>query len=183
MIEIAAAINTFASKPTQVDFVPPSDQLITLTFSQLRDLVTHAVGEATLPLQDRVSSLESRTVSLEEKNAALRAKISSLETIQEQEITRVCLDIAQDRRRIATLEKGRDLQNPPGEKTATRIAQIKTILKDRGPTTFGELERLLKISPRELLRITKRLNLRYFEITRRPGDARQKVLRLRTQIQ
>jgi hypothetical protein len=72
----------------------PEDQL-------LAELVAKAVEKAIQPLQDRISLPEERITCLETENAALRAKIS----LEEQEVARICLDIAQDRRRLAALEK------------------------------------------------------------------------------
>jgi len=95
-----ASINTFGPSP-KVGFESPSEQLITMTYGQL----VQAVQEALQPLQDRISSLEDRVTGLQEENAALRAKLASLESLQEQDTTRICLDIAYDRRRLAALEK------------------------------------------------------------------------------
>ena len=95
-----ASINTFGPSP-KAGFESPSEQLITLTYGQL----VQAVQEAIQPLQDRISSLEDRVTGLQEENAALRAKLASLESLQEQDTTRICLDIAYDRRRLAALEK------------------------------------------------------------------------------
>ena len=96
----SASINTFGPSP-KAGFESPSEQLITLTYGQL----VQAVQEAIQPLQDRISSLEDRVTGLQEENAALRAKLASLESLQEQDTTRICLDIAYDRRRLAALEK------------------------------------------------------------------------------
>ena len=156
--------------------VPPKDQLITITFGQLQFIISAAVAEATKPLLERLSTIESNQTTLQREILDLRAS-------SEAEITRVCEDIAFDRRRLCQLEQqSRIPPTTPGEKTAARITHIKTILKDRGATTFKELCRILDISAREMSRITKRLDMRFYEITRRPGDARQKVLRLRSQI-
>ena len=87
-----ASINTFGPSP-KAGFESPSEQLI------------QAIQEAIQPLQDRISSLEDRVTGLQEENAALRAKLASLESLQEQDTTRICLDIAYDRRRLAALEK------------------------------------------------------------------------------
>jgi hypothetical protein len=93
MSEIASAsINTFGPSP-KAGFESPSEQLI------------QAIQEAIQPLQDRISSLEDRVTGLQEENAALHAKLASLESLQEQDTTRICLDIAYDRRRLAALEK------------------------------------------------------------------------------
>jgi hypothetical protein len=58
MIETATAINTLRTS-TEADFVPPSEQLITLTYGQLKDLITQAIEKAIQPLQDRISTLET----------------------------------------------------------------------------------------------------------------------------
>jgi hypothetical protein len=54
----ATQINSFGSMSPKVDFVPPSDQLITLTYGQLQDLIRVAVKEAVAPLQERLDRLE-----------------------------------------------------------------------------------------------------------------------------
>jgi hypothetical protein len=87
---LAESISNFAS--------PSRDQLITLTIGQLSDLITQAVEKASQPLQDRVESLEVTITSLD-------TKVSTLETTQEQDVDRICLDVAYDSQRLARLEK------------------------------------------------------------------------------
>jgi hypothetical protein len=75
MSEIAnASINTFGISP-KADFVPPSEQLVTLTYGQLSDLVTQAIEKAIQPLQDEVSQLRATVERQDEKIAALEARI------------------------------------------------------------------------------------------------------------
>jgi len=69
----------------------PRDQLITLTVGQLLDLVTHVTQAAIEPLQARMD--------------ALQAQITKMESTEEQDITRIYCDIAQDRQRITKLER------------------------------------------------------------------------------
>jgi hypothetical protein len=175
-------INTFGISP-KADFVPPSEEAVfILTASQLKDIITQALQ----PLQDRISSLEDRTAALTEENASLRLKLASLETTQEHDVNRICLDICQDRRRLAALEtrpaSGPGTSAPQGEKTLARISKIDEVLKSRGPTTLGEMERILKISPKEMNRLLAKLDMRRYELHARPGDAREKVIRLKVQI-
>jgi len=68
-----------------------SDQLITLTIGQLQDLVAQAVQEVIQPLVVRMD--------------ALQAQITKMESLQEQDVTRIYCDIAQDRQRITKLER------------------------------------------------------------------------------
>lgn len=167
-------INTFL--PDQEAFAPPIEEAVfVLTTSELKAIISAAVTEAVKTALERVSDLEADV-------STLTTEIVELRTSSAAEIERVCVDIATDRRRLCQLEQSRATALPPGNKTTARIAHIKTILKDRGATTFKELCRILDISAREMSRLVKRLDMRFFEITRRPGDARQKVLRLRSQI-
>ena len=65
MSEIASAsINTFGPSP-KADSVPPSDQLIVLTYGQLRDLIKGAIEQAVQPLQDEIAQLQEELASLE----------------------------------------------------------------------------------------------------------------------
>jgi hypothetical protein len=91
MIEVATAINSFAPAASHLDFVSPSDQLITLTYGQLEDFITKVAEKTIQPLQDEVLRLNQR--------------ITSLESLHDQDVNRICLDIAYDRRRLAKLER------------------------------------------------------------------------------
>lgn len=51
-----------------------------------------------------IQELRSEVAQLREDNQDLREKITALESLQLQDIDRVCLDIAQDRQRISRLE-------------------------------------------------------------------------------
>ena len=114
--------------------------------------------------------------NLQAENHALKRELCDL-----QEAT--ARERAYDRQRIAKLEQGEPARAPaPGTKTEARIKALREILKQRGSTTYKELERILGISPREMLRLTKKLDMRQYEIFRRQGDAREKVIRLRVQI-
>lgn len=98
MTKVAVAINSFLPTEQQADFVSPSEQSITVSLSDLRQIIAEAVQEAIQPLQDEVTELKGTVARQDEK-------IRSLETTQEHEITRLCVDIATDRRRLAALEK------------------------------------------------------------------------------
>ena len=180
MSEIASAkINSFGKSP-KADFVSPSEQLITLTIGQLQDLITQAVEKAIQPLQDEVESFRATVTRQDEK-------IVALESTQEHDVNRICLDICQDRQRLTRLESRPSTAPTPivplkGEKTIARVAKIDEVLKSRGPTTLKELEHILKISPKEMNRLLAKLDMRRFELHSRPGDDREKVLRLKVQI-
>ena len=119
MIEVAAAINSFLPTEQQAD-VQPEDPIFVLTSRQLQEIIARALQ----PLQDRIESLEATVTGQGEEIATLRASAASLENLQESEISRVCLDIAYDRRRLAALEKvePQPLQKDRGEILRALIA-------------------------------------------------------------
>jgi predicted RNase H-like nuclease (RuvC/YqgF family) len=99
-----AKINSFASTATRADFVPPSEQLVTLTYGQLQELITQAAQNAIQPLQDETMQLRKEIAQDREEIATLRAKIDTLDATEAEDVTRICRDIAQDRKRITKLE-------------------------------------------------------------------------------
>jgi hypothetical protein len=101
MSEIAIAkINSFAPIAAQTDFpVSPSEEAVfILNSGQLQEIISQAVQRAIEPLQDRVKDLEKIV-------AAQGEQITALTSTQEQDVNRICLDIAYDRQRLAKLEK------------------------------------------------------------------------------
>jgi hypothetical protein len=141
-----ARINTFGPLP-KAD-VPQSEPVISLTLDQLKGLIESAVQEAINPILDEIKDLET--------------KIAALESTQEQEITRICLDIAYDRQRITKLEIPE--QEPPKEysfKVASHLDEIVKALVDRENQSklsgqkwdymaFWEVEQLLDLSHRRI---------------------------------
>jgi hypothetical protein len=71
-----ASINSFGPSP-KAGFVPPSEQLITLTYGQLQELIINAVTKAIEPLQDEVRELKAIVASQSEKIAALESTQST----------------------------------------------------------------------------------------------------------
>jgi hypothetical protein len=107
MIEVATAINNFASQATQTDFVPPSEESVfILTASQIQEIIKEAIQ----PLKDQIDSLEATVANLQED-------LTVLETSEEQDISRLAVDIAYDRQRLAKLERiePQPLQKDRGE--------------------------------------------------------------------
>ena len=171
----SASINKFASDSMQTDFVPTLEQLITLTYGQLSDLitqaVTNAVEKAIQPLQDRISSLEDRIASLEEENAALT-------TTEEHDVSRLALDIAYDRQRLAKLEHH---TKEPGKTEISRADKIEKYLSSRPDhkATFETLKGHLGVDKDLLNDAIKTLMATSpgrYGITRTPGDKRKRTL-------
>jgi uncharacterized membrane-anchored protein YhcB (DUF1043 family) len=78
----------------------PRDQLVAVPAGLLQDLI-----EAHQDVKDEVASLQDEMAQYRQEIAALTARVASLEGLQEQDVTRIYCDIAQDRQRIAKLEK------------------------------------------------------------------------------
>ena len=113
MSEIAVAkINSFAPIAAQTDFpVSPSEEAVfILNSGQLSALITKAIEKVIQPLQDRIGDLEKIV-------AAQGEQIATLTSTQEQDVNRICLDIAYDRQRLARLERvePQPLQKDRGE--------------------------------------------------------------------
>src|SRR5512139_224364 len=91
-----ASINSFGIAP-KADF---ESSYVTVPAAFLEELIGAIQG-----FKDEVSDLREERDQDRQEIAALRASVTSLETTQEEEISRVCVDIAYDRQRLAKLEK------------------------------------------------------------------------------
>ena len=175
MTKAATAINSFAPVAQQTDFVPPAEQLITLTIGQLQGLITQAIEKAIQPLQNRIESLEAIVARQGKEIAALDATQSTQGENQFIQLQLIGQLRDAPQRTIATAL-------PRGDKTQARIAKIDEVLKSRGPTTLKQLEHILGIDRATMTRLLGKLDKRRYELHSRPGDDREKVLRLKVQI-
>jgi hypothetical protein len=143
--EIASArINSFALIAAQTDFpVSPSEEAVfILNSGQLSSIITKAIEKAIEPLQDHLKDLEKIV-------AAQGEQIATLTATQEQDVNRICLDIAYDRQRLARLEKvePQPMQRDRGEILRALVAANggKMLAKDARqkmhlePWTFSKL--------------------------------------------
>ncbi len=164
----ATQINSFAPVARQTDFVPPSDQLITLTYGQLQDLITKAVEKAITPLQERLDRLEALQEvyhgpapqvdeipmyrdTMEKKRAALDSLPSRVWGI-EQDLSEL--------EKTATKSKGPE----PTQKTLDHLTEIATIL--------GAMEKRLREGPQAsgiYLARLKREGLTFSQLAARMG--------------
>lgn len=87
---------------------------------------------------------------------------------------------------LSTLEKAFHKNEPkaPGKKTAARIEKLKEILKQNGGSqAFTQLQDDLDLNPSQFSQLINKLDMRVFEIFRRPGAKRgEKVLKLKVRI-
>ena len=117
-------------------------------------------------LKGRVEALESRANGLDEWTG---------------EYSEAFAHVAQ---KVRALEAAPSADRAPGTETSRRIAKLKEILKKRGGSqTFKQLQKDLDLSPSEFTYLVGHLDMRSFEISRRPGSKRgEKVLSLRVRI-
>ena len=171
MIETATAINTLPSTVRQAGFESPSDEAITISVSQLQELIKGAVDQAIEPLHEEIAQLR------EEINS-LRARTTSLESTLDLEITRVCVDIAYDRKRLAKLEHP---TKEPGKTELSRAEKIERYLAARPnhQASFETLKGMLQINNvllNQTIKILMDGSPGRYGVVKAPGDKRKRTL-------
>lgn len=159
-----ASINNL--RISEADFVPSSEQSITISLSDLRQIITEAVQKAIEPLQDRIESLEATVARQDEK-------IRSLETTAtlQEDNQLIQLRLINDLREAKKKE--------PGMKETARAEKIEKYLLSRPDhrATFETLKGHLGID-NDLLGIAIRslLPSGKYAIIKTPGDRRRRTL-------
>ena len=178
----SARINNFGPA-LKADVQPAEESVFVLTSSQLRGLITSAVKEAIQPLQDEVMGLKATAASQGEEIAALRSKVASLESLQESETSRLWMDIAEDRRRLAKLEK-----STPGPTDEERIGKLEGYLKDKKSAglkpeaSFTEARAYLELSRSQFSQLISKLDPRDFMISPHPLNYKSKMIGLSRKV-
>jgi len=164
MVEVAAAINSFASNEMQTDIVPPSEESVfILTADQLQDLIKEVVQ----PLQNEIKYLKATVARQNEK-------ITALEFIVEQDISRLALDIAYDRQRLAKLER---IEPQPMQKDRGEI--LRALIAAYGGKILAKDARLKMRLSKQLFSMLVASMSDYIEIKPLHSDKRKKVLILK----
>lgn len=164
MTQIAnARINTFGPSP-KADFESPSEQLITLTCGRLQNLIKGAIEQAIEPLQNEIDQLQAEITSL-------HAKLASLESLQEQDTSRICLDIAYDRRRLAALEK---VELQPMQKDRGEILRA-LLVANGGKMLAKEARQKMHLGKEQFSLLISKMD-EYIETKQFHQDRRQLVL-------
>jgi len=148
----------------------PHDQLITLTLGQLLDLLAQAIE----PLQARVDAVEVTTAAQNEKMAAMAARMAAVESLQEQDVTRIYCDIAQDRQRIAKLE--RPPEPHPMQKDRAEVLRA-LLVANGGKMLATDARKKMRVPKSSFFELLKACNF----IERKPYhlDPRRDVLMLK----
>ena len=180
MIELAeASINSFAS--IEKASVQPFDQLVTLTYSQLLELVKKGIERSTESLENEIKNLKIQASHHEKEIQVLKSRLHGFSEIQDNYCERI------NEHADAINKLWQTIKAPPaprGRKTIARIEDLKIILKAHGSSqTFEALQEELCLSPSQFSKLVCQLDKRSFEVSRRPGSKRgEKVLSLRSRI-
>jgi len=116
---------------------------------------------------------------LEVENKKLRKRITEIEDIQDEHIDKIN-NHAEAINKIWNISKRSSL--PKGEKTNKRLEKLNQILKTKRARTLSQLEKDLGILPQEMSRLLSKLDKRKYQLFTREGNRREKVIRLRSQI-
>jgi len=124
-------------------------------------------------------TLKDRALELGTENKDLRNRVNELELTQDKLIDKIN-EHAENINTVWKLTKRPPA--PKGQKTLQRLEKLDQILKERGPRTLGQLGEELKLSSSEISRLIGKLDKRRYEVSKRPGNEREKVIRLRSRL-
>lgn len=167
-----AQINSFAPFAAQTNFsVSPSEEAVfILNSGQLSALITQAIEKAIEPLQDRVKDLKKIVAAQDEQ-------ITALTSTQEQDVNRICLDIAYDRQRLARLEK---VEPQPLQKDRGEILRA-LIAVNGGKMLAKDARQKMRLS-KELFSMLLSSMGEYIEVKPLHSDRRKRVLYIKGRI-
>jgi chromosome segregation ATPase len=167
-----ASINSFGIAP-KAGF---ESSYVTVPAAFLEELIG-----ATQSLKDEVAALREERDQDRQEMTALRASVASLETLQESEISRLAVDIAYDRQRLARLEKS---QEEPTATESERIERIEKLCTDapKHEISLSEIRGRLGIDKAVLSRLLKRIDGDRFYLRKSTLDKRIRYLCLRPEI-
>lgn len=118
---------------SEADFVPSSEQTISISRSDLRQIISEAVQDALQPLQDRIESLEATVASQGEEIATLTA---TQDTQADNQLIQLRL-----------INQLREAKKEPGKTETTRAEKIERYLQSRPDrrATFETLKGMLQV--------------------------------------
>ena len=159
---------------SEADFVPSSEQTITVSLSDLRQIFTQAIQKAIEPLQDEVMQLRATVARQDERIGQLEARIS----LQEDNALRVLdrFDRLKDEVKTAREE--------PTATESERIDRIEKLCQDapRHEISLSELRGRLGIDKAVLSRLLKKIDRDKFYLRKSTIDKRIRYLCCRPEV-
>jgi hypothetical protein len=173
MINIAEALNSFASETEQADVPQLEESVFVLTGSQLQNLLYKAVQECTQPLKAEIQDLKSAVARQDEK-------LASMESIELQDMKTLSHDISDAYTAIDEID-AKISRKHPGKTEIFRVGKIEKYLADRSDhkATFESLKGHLGVDNVRLNEAIKALmdsSPGRYGIIRTPGDKRKRTL-------
>lgn len=175
MSEVAtASLNTFGKASPKADFVPPSEQLITLTIGQLQDLITQAVEKSTQGLKDEVSELKATVASQDEKIAVLEDTEAAL---KEHHVFSMVSKVEDLWAWVEELDRRTEVKPQPLQKDRGEI--LRALLAANGGKMLAKDARQKMRLSKELFSMLMASMDDYIEVKPLHSDKRKKVLVLK----
>lgn len=155
MIEVARAINHFASEQQQADSVPQQDQLITLTYGQLAELIRAAVHQALQDAQQDQISTAQDVQDLRDEIEALKRELSKVAGHASDALddVQVAFDTMNEQSKVINQLAHKVRLTPPPKVAATtegKLQKLDTLLLARSePVSFSEIGKALELGSRD----------------------------------
>ena len=162
MIEVARAINHFASEQQQADSVPQQDQLITLTYGQLAESSGAAVHQALQDAQQDQIPTAQDVQDLRDEIEALKRELSKVAGHASDALddVQVAFDTMNEQSKVINQLTHKVRLTPPPKVAATtegKLQKLDTLLLARSePVSFSEVGRILELGSKGKGKNTRR---------------------------
>lgn len=150
-----ASINSFASEATQADSVPQLDQLITLTYGQLAEIIRCAVHQALQDAQQGHISTDQDVKDLRDEIEALKRELSKVAGHASDALddVQVAFDTMNEQSKVINQLAHKVRLTPPQKATATtekKLERLDDLLLARSePVSFSEIGKALELGSRD----------------------------------
>jgi|UPI0004AD2FAB septal ring factor EnvC (AmiA/AmiB activator) len=157
----------------------PVSPLITIPAAVLQDLLgtLQELKDEVAALREERAQDHREMATLTARMDTLTARVSSLESMEEQDISRVCLDIAQDRQRIARLERPPEPQ--PTQKDRAEILRA-LLAANNGKMLAKEARKKMHLSEATFSQLLNTCS--FIERKALHSDRRKRIIILKSEL-
>jgi hypothetical protein len=163
--EDSVAIESIYGFAPVAEASPKEEPIFVLTSGQLQAIIKEAIK----PLLDRIESLEAAITRQDEM-------IQALEATQEQDISRLALDIAYDRQRLAKLER---IETQPMQKDRGEILRA-LIAANGGKMLAKDARQKMHLTKNRFSELLAKCD--FFEVKPLHSDKRRLVIILKSEL-